>query len=103
MKQLDINGLKTITFNLEKKYFEQIKSGLKTEEYREKKTFWTKRLVNRHFDVVIIKMGYPKKGQDEGKVLYFKWKGYSEKKIKHEVFNDQTVDVYAIDLSEPFY
>lgn len=96
------NGLKTITFNLERKYFEQIKGGEKKEEYREMKPFWGKRLENRDYDVVIIKLGYPKKGMDEGKVLYFKWKGFTIKEIEHEVFNGKKQDVYAIDLSEKF-
>lgn len=97
----NIDNLKTITFNLKKIYFDAIKSGEKKEEYREKKEFWTKRLSSKEFDVVIIKLGYPKKGADEGKVLYFKWNGFVEKTIQHEVFDNETVDVYAIDLTTP--
>lgn len=97
----NLDELKTITFNLKKQYFDAIKCGDKKEEYREKKAFWTKRLSNRNFDVIIIKLGYPKKGADDEKVLYFKWNGFVEKTIEHEVFDNETVDVYAIDLSEP--
>ena len=39
-----------LTFNLKKEWFEKIKSGEKTHEYREIKPFWTKRLVN-YFDL----------------------------------------------------
>lgn len=35
-----------ITFNLKKEWFEKIKSGGKTHEYREVKPYWTKRFVN---------------------------------------------------------
>lgn len=100
--QPDLSNLKTITFNLKREYFDAIKSGVKKEEYREKKAFWTKRLVDRKFDVIIIKLGYPKKNDDTGKVLYFKWNGFVEKTIQHEVFDNEIIDVYAIDLSEPF-
>ncbi len=35
-----------LTFNLKKKWFNKIKSGEKTHEYREVKPYWTKRLCN---------------------------------------------------------
>ena len=35
-----------LTFNLKKQWFEKIKSGEKTHEYREVKPYWTKRLAN---------------------------------------------------------
>ena len=37
-----------LTFNLKKEWFDKIKSGEKTHEYREVKPYWTKRLY--HFD-----------------------------------------------------
>ena len=35
-----------LTFNLKKEWFEKIKSGEKTHEYREVKPYWTKRFFN---------------------------------------------------------
>lgn len=35
-----------LTFNLKKEWFEKIKSGEKTHEYREYKPYWRKRLEN---------------------------------------------------------
>lgn len=35
-----------LTFNLKKEWFEKIKSGEKTHEYREVKPYWTTRLCN---------------------------------------------------------
>lgn len=35
-----------LTFNLKKKWYEKIRSGEKTIEYREVKPYWTKRLNN---------------------------------------------------------
>lgn len=39
-----------LTFNLKKEWFEKIKSGEKTHEYREVKDFWTKRLRKSLYD-----------------------------------------------------
>ena len=38
-----------LTFNLKKEWFEKIKSGEKTHEYREEKYYWTSRFVNECF------------------------------------------------------
>ena len=38
-----------LTFNLKKEWYEKIKSGEKTHEYREAKPYWTKRICN-YFD-----------------------------------------------------
>lgn len=46
--------MKTLTLSLKKKWFDMIASGEKTEEYREIKPYWEKRLldyeaIKRHF------------------------------------------------------
>lgn len=38
---------KVLTLNLDEKYFEKIRDGIKKYEYREIKSFWTKRLYER--------------------------------------------------------
>ena len=49
---------------LKRKWFEMIAKGIKTEEYREIKPYWTKRfknfLVEQPFDYIIFKNGYAK-------------------------------------------
>jgi len=50
--------LKILHLTLKKKWFDLIESGLKTEEYREIKPYWTKRFENKKFDRVIFKNGY---------------------------------------------
>lgn len=37
--------MKTLTLSLKKQWFDKIKAGVKTEEYREIKPFWIKRLL----------------------------------------------------------
>ena len=39
-----------LTFNVKKQWFDKIKSGEKTHEYREVKDFWTIRLINTFFN-----------------------------------------------------
>jgi hypothetical protein len=77
----------TLTLTLKKKWFDMIKSGVKTEEYREIKPFWTKRLVRqvidyvdgrisipdvpREFDTLVFTLGYPK-ADDMSRRMVFK-------------------------------
>lgn len=83
-----------LTFNLKKQWFDKIKSGEKTHEYRECKPYWKKRLypsaykngklvgINRFVEIgfsaiyhktktpdICFKMGYPKSNETD-KILY---------------------------------
>jgi aldehyde:ferredoxin oxidoreductase len=56
---------KILHLNLFKKWFDEIKSGEKKEEYRDKKEYWTKRLFNsdgtaKDFDFIVFRNGYSK-------------------------------------------
>lgn len=50
--------MKILYLTLKKKWFDLIKSGQKTEEYREIKPYWEKRLKDKYFDCVCFKNGY---------------------------------------------
>lgn len=89
--------MKILTLNLKREYFEQIKSGIKTEEYRLCTPYWSKRLEGKTFDKIIIKLGYPKNDEIE-KIIEFPWKGYKKRKITHKHFGSNPVKVYAIKL-----
>ncbi|MGL4652641.1 hypothetical protein [Cetobacterium sp.] len=89
--------MKILTLNLKREYFEQIKSGIKTEEYRLCTPYWSKRLEGKTFDKILIKLGYPKNSEIE-KILEFKYSGYEIKTIKHKHFGNDPVKVYAIKL-----
>lgn len=92
--------MKDIIFNLKKEYFEDIKKGIKTEEYRETKDFWKKRLLNKEYRYIIIKLGYPSKHEtDDNKILIFKWEGFELKNITHKQFENKEVEVFAIKLN----
>lgn len=87
---------------VKEKWFKQIKSGTKTEEYRLYHDYWIKRLLGKTFDRVVITWGYPKK-TDQERRLYFKWVGHPIKNIKyHDAFgNKPKTKVFAIDLTRP--
>lgn len=51
----------TLHLTLKKKWFNLIKSGQKTEEYREIKPYWDRRLMaDKQYDTVTFKNGYAK-------------------------------------------
>lgn len=89
--------MKSLILNLKREYFEQIKSGIKTEEYRLCTPYWRKRLEGKTYHKIILKLGYPKNSEID-KILEFKYLGYSKKKIKHKNFGVEEVEVYALKL-----
>ena len=62
---------------------------------REITPYWMKRLEGKEFSEIIIKRGYPKKGDPE-KIITRPWQGWHLMKIKHEHFGNEPVSVYAI-------
>jgi len=87
--------MNNLTLNLKGEYFDDIKAGRKPREYRLRNEYWIKRLVGRKYDKLIIKRGYPKKGDSE-KELYFDYRGYEEQTITHPHFGAKPADVFAI-------
>ena len=82
--------------NLKGIYFHQIKSGEKIHEYRLMTERWKKRIVNREYDEIHIKWGYPK-SDDKERILVRPWKGYeSFFGFTHPHFGDHAVDVFGI-------
>lgn len=90
-------SMKVLIFNLKTEYFQEIKSGVKKEEYRLCNPYWTKRLAGKNFSKVIVKLGYPKK-DDKDKEIIFPWNGYKIKTISHKHFGSTPVKVFAIKL-----
>ena len=58
--------MKTLHLTLKKKWFDMIAAGIKKEEYREIKTFWSRRL-NHKFTHVCFSNGY---GPDVPKMTF---------------------------------
>jgi hypothetical protein len=91
-------------------YFEAVKRGEKTEEYRLRNTYWMKRLfhwygadgyapsgVAKVFDGVVIHNAY-KSGDDNR--LTFPWRGFTIRTITHPHFGSEPVAVFAIKLEK---
>lgn len=89
--------MKTLTLPLKATYFEQIKAGTKTQEFRLRTPYWRKRLEGREYGFVVVTLGYPAR-DDAKRRLTFPWQGYKVKTIKHEHFGPEPVEVFAINL-----
>lgn len=49
---------RTLQLTLERQYFDQIATGVKTQEFRERKEYWATRLEGRDYDTIIFRNGY---------------------------------------------
>lgn len=93
-----LRAMSDLRLAVKRQWFEDIRSGIKTEEYRLATTYWAKRLVCRQYDYVIITLGYPA-ANDFGRIMTFDWNGCTVRKITHPHFGLHEVKVFAIDLS----
>lgn len=84
--------------NLKAEYFDAIASGEKREEYRLATPYWARRLEGRQFDGIVLKKGYPKRG-DSARTLARPWAGLSIKTITHPHFGQSPVQVFAITVN----
>lgn len=89
---------KTLTLRVKAQYFNAIKSGEKTEEFRLVTPYWQTRIERKNFDTISVILGYPP-ATDTSKVLVFPWNGYEVKTITHPEFGPSPVAVYAIKLN----
>ena len=90
---------KQLILPLKRKWFDQIKAGVKLEEYRLNNEYWQKRLQGKDYDEIVFTLGYPKK-DDESRRLTFTYCGYRMKTIVSDEFGKEPVEVFAIQFSE---
>lgn len=78
-------------------YFDAIKRGEKTEEYRLYNDYWGARLLLRDiaYENIVIHNAY--KSGDKNR-LTFQWRGCEFKTITHPHFGPEPVTVFAIKL-----
>ena len=90
-----------LTLHVKKVFFDMIKSGEKTEEYRKLTPYWGKRLQGsgsgRRYSGIRIASGYPPV-DDMERWISFPWTGAEIKKITHPFFGQDPVEVIAIRL-----
>ena len=82
---------------LKREYFEAIRDGTKTEEYRLCTPYWQKRLASPFglYDHIVLTLGYPARDDHERRIVR-PWQGYTIKTITHPHFGPEPVQVYAI-------
>jgi hypothetical protein len=82
---------------LKAEYFNAIKSGEKVEEFRLVNEYWRRRLTYRHFDRIVLTLGYPKRDDHERRIVK-PWRGYIMRTITHPHFGPDPVRVFAINV-----
>lgn len=84
---------------LKREYFEAIRDGSMTEEYRLCTPYWQKRLASPFglYDRIVLTLGYPAR-DDHARRLVRPWRGYTIKTITHPHFGPEPVTVYAINV-----
>lgn len=97
--------LPALHLHVKTEYFNAIKRGEKTEEYRLQNAFWEKRLLEpdystfgykpREFASIIIYNAYKAGGENR---LRFPWRGLTINSITHPHFGPDEVTVFAIKL-----
>ena len=92
-----------LTFNLKKQWFDKIKSGKKTHEYRLATDYWRKRIENWVYKIKVRKLtpyielrcGYPK-STDKDKIL--KAVVIKQPKIINGINTDLAIDKDVYDI-----
>ena len=92
-----MENMKTLTLPLRREYFEAIRDGSKTQEFRLCTTYWNKRLIGKHYDRIVLTLGYPAKDDTERRIER-PWRGFTVKTITHPHFGAGPVQVYAINV-----
>jgi hypothetical protein len=93
-----------LTLALKAEYFDAIRDGTKTEEFRLANEYWTRRLFvkghsgPRQFSGIILTKGYPKR-DDVARRIERPWRGFIRKTITHPHFGPEPVEVFAINVA----
>src|SRR3990167_986135 len=89
--------MRRLILPVKREWFEEIKAGNKSWEYRLQTAYWAKRL-SKDYDQVIVTLGYPMR-TDVDRRLAFPWRGYKETTVVHAEWNNVPQHVFAIRLS----
>jgi len=89
---------RTLLLPLKRKWWDQIKSGAKVEEFRLANAYWTKRLEGRTYDEVVLTLGYPKR-DDLSRRIVLPWRGVTRKRVVSDEWQGEEREVFAIRLT----
>lgn len=76
--------MKTLYLPLKKEWYEMIERGVKTEEYREIKPYWSKRLTGYDHPLFSIRKGYQQVNQNGYTHVKFSY-GYTKRTMTFEI------------------
>lgn len=93
-----VSDMATLQLAVKGEYFDAMKRGEKTEEYRLVNPYWGRRIFGRDYERLVITRGYPKRG-DATKRIEIPYDGYEIKTITHPHFGTDPVKVFAIKVS----
>ena len=88
----------TLQLAVKGEYFDAMKRGEKTEEYRLVNAYWGNRIFNRWYDTLIITRGCPRKDDDSRRIVV-PYEGFEVKTITHPHFGAEPVKVFAIKVN----
>lgn len=91
---------RVLTLALRRKWFDQVRAGIKTEEYRLDNEYWRRRLIGRQFDLLVLTLGYPSR-DDHSRRIVLPWRGYTMRTITSEEWAGAPHRVFALALTEP--
>lgn len=80
---------KILHLTLLRKWFDEIASGRKKEEYRAIKQYWTVRLKDKNYDEIYFKNGYGKNVP----FMRVEYKGIKEKKGKYVIILGKILEI----------
>lgn len=89
----------TLRLPLKKQWYEMIESGIKTEEYREIKPYWTRRFIGMNQPLFSFRYGYQQanvKGYTHVKFSY----GYTKRTMTFEI-KEITIGKEKLEWGEP--
>ena len=98
VRQLSTEDNMDLILPLKREYFEQIKAGTKTEEFRLVNDYWIARLCFKNYQCIVLTLGYPKRSDIERRMVV-PYKGYTIKQITHPHFGIDQVHVFALDVT----
>ena len=93
-----MTGVRELILPLKGEYFDAIRDGTKTEEFRLTTPHWTKRLEGRSYDRIVLTKGYPARDDHERRLVR-QWRGYRITTLTHPHFGPDPVSVFAIDVT----
>lgn len=86
---------KVLILPLRKRWFDLIRDGKKSFEYRLANDYWKKRLVGKHYDTVAFTLGYPPRA-DATRRIEVPYRGYVRRTVTSAEWHNEPREVFAI-------